>query len=793
MIRMTTRRSGRLGLALTTAFVTAAALLMQAPAHALPAGAPKIGMVCTPGTISGSTHRFDLVTGAGDIQTPDGNTVFMWSYADANDPDPDLSAFQYPGPNLCVTQDEIVEVHLHNTLPEASSIMFPGQDAGVTASGGAAGLFTREAASGGDVMYSFTAGSPGTYLYESGTDVTKQVEMGLYGALIVRPTAGPNFAYNAPATQFDPGREYLLLLAEIDPALHHAVETGKQYDWTTRHNRYYTVNGRSFPDTIQDNGSDLLPSQPYGALVRIQPTTPGDQPALIRMLDAGMDNHPFHPHGNHTTQIAQDGSLVAPTEHFGETIGSGQTEDFLIRWDNKGTDTSGQSFNDDWNPVDNPLPVAQPNYRNLTFKDGNTWYSGSPYLGYKGTLPTGTLSQNVCGEWYFPWHSHALNEFTNFDEGFGGMATLLRVDPPSGCFAAPNSAKILRGTLNAGTFAGLAVDDLSYYKVNSTTTGDPRVSDWYGQFSNVQPGSTNLKVTYKGNDLFPYAQNFNTLVSTGTGNAGTLPTGWAFTETGGNTTYAANNGSSATGNTYSYGANGSTERALGGLRTGSFSTIVGAAFTNNTGGTITSLSVGFTGEQWRYGGGGAFGVDQLNFSYSTNATNLTNGTWNSVSGLDFTSRVTTGATRALDGNASANRLAVNGTITGFSIAPGATYRIRWTDFDRGGSAVADDGLAVDDLSITPGGPTVSTTVSVWNWGTSSWTQIAGPTPVGATDVTVANNTLVPASPPGAWADYIGTGANKGSVRVRVLSTGVSGATASFVTGGNLMRLVYTAP
>src|SRR4029077_7769138 len=146
MITMTSKRSRRLGLALGTALLTVAGLLMQAPAHALPAGAPKIGMVCTPGTISGSTHRFDLVTGAGDIQTPDGNTVFMWSYADANDPDPDLSAFQYPGPNLCVTQDEIVEVHLHNTLPEASSIVFPGQFGGVTASGDAAGLFTQEAA-----------------------------------------------------------------------------------------------------------------------------------------------------------------------------------------------------------------------------------------------------------------------------------------------------------------------------------------------------------------------------------------------------------------------------------------------------------------------------------------------------------------------------------------------------------------------------------------------------------------------------------------------------------------------
>ena len=56
------------------------------------------------------------------------------------------------------------------------------------------------------------------------------------------------------------------------------------------------------------------------------------------MINAGAVNHPFHPHGNHTRQIAQDGRLRRrrPTEHFGETIGSGQTEDFLLRWDDAG-------------------------------------------------------------------------------------------------------------------------------------------------------------------------------------------------------------------------------------------------------------------------------------------------------------------------------------------------------------------------------------------------------------------------------------------------------------------------
>jgi multicopper oxidase len=778
-----TNRTRRLGLVLSLAAGVALLLSIGAPAQS--PGMPKTGMVCTNGP------SFALTTTTGNIQTPDGNDVFMWGYSANSD-------FQAPGPVLCVDQGDTVTVTLNNTLPEPVSIVFPGQE-GVSASGGAAGLLTNEAPTGGSVTYTFTASRPGTYLYESGSDPSKQVEMGLYGALVVRPTMGSNFAYNNASTQFDTNREYLLLLSELDPDLHHAVETNGTYDFTKLHNRYFSINGREFPDTIQDNGSALLPNQPYGALVRLQPSDAGNasQNALVRMINAGTLNHPFHPHGNHTKEIAQDGRLVASSEHFGETIGSGQTKDYTLRWDNQSTDTAGHSFNDNWNPVTNPLPVSGPNYRNVAF--GNpTFYSGDPYLGYKGTLPTGTASLNLCGEWFFPLHSHALDEFTNFDAPFGGMGTLLRVDPRGGCFAFPTSTKIQSGTLNSGSVTNLGADDTSYYKVNSTTSGT-RTTDWYGQLSSIPAGAGSLKVTYKGNDTLPppatYTQDFNSLASSGTSSS--LPSGWALSEsgTGANTTYTANNGSLSTANTYSYGSTGNGDRAFGGLRgTGGSALVptIGSAFTNTTGGTITSLAVSYTGEQWRLGASGQ-GPDRLDFQYSTNATSLTTGTWTDVNSLDFNSPVTSGTVGALNGNSAANRTAVSGTITGLSIAPGVTYRIRWTDFDRGGSAIADDGLAVDGLSITPAiaSPTFATTVSVWNWLTSSWVQIAGPTPVGATDVTVANNTVVPAAPaPGSWASYIGTGTNKGLVRVRVVSTGAS---TNFVTGGNLMKLVYDAP
>ncbi len=77
------------------------------------------------------------------------------------------------------------------------------------------------------MTYQFTADHPGTFLYQSGTDPAKQVQMGLFGALVVRPSMGASFAYNDGSTQFNPGAEFLILLSEIDPTLHARAEAGQ--------------------------------------------------------------------------------------------------------------------------------------------------------------------------------------------------------------------------------------------------------------------------------------------------------------------------------------------------------------------------------------------------------------------------------------------------------------------------------------------------------------------------------------------------------------------------------------
>ncbi len=196
------------------------------------------------------------------------------------------------------------------------------------------------------------------------------------------------------------------------------------------------------------------------------------------------------------------------------------------------------------------------------------------------------------------------------------------------------------------------------------------------------------------------AQNFDALANSGTTNPLSLA-GWSMTESGGggrdNEQYAADTGSSNTGDTYSYGASGAAERALGALRSGTLIATFGACFVNNTGAAIEALDIAYAGEQWRLGTTAR--TDRLDFQYSLDATDIATGTWVDVDGLDFITP-DTGTVGAKDGNDATHRVPRSANIGGLSIANGATFWVRWSDADASG---ADDGLAVDDFSLTARG------------------------------------------------------------------------------------------
>lgn len=195
-----------------------------------------------------------------------------------------------------------------------------------------------------------------------------------------------------------------------------------------------------------------------------------------------------------------------------------------------------------------------------------------------------------------------------------------------------------------------------------------------------------------------YTQNFNTLISSGSttwANNSTL-SGWYHAA--GTNTLIAGTGSGNSGSLYSFGSTGSSERALGSVASGSTDTLFYGVLLKNTGtSNITSITVTYTGEQWRNGSNAA--VQSLFFAYSVTATAINTGAYTPLSALNFASPIhTNAAATSLDGNSSANKIAgITATITGLNIAPNSTIMLRWADPN---DLSNDHGLAIDDLTAT---------------------------------------------------------------------------------------------
>ena len=382
--------------------------------------------------ITGPT--FNLQASAGYISTPDGDSLLVWGYGEQG------RRMQYPGPTLIVNQGDTVTINLTNRLPEPVSMVFPGQE-GVSASGGSTGLLTQESTSSTDtVTYSFVASRPGTFHYHSGTRPEIQVEMGLVGALIVRPAGAPDQAYAHPDTRFD--QEYLFLLTEMDPEIHYQVEAGlyDQVDTNSYTPVLWFINGRNAPDTLAPANHPTMPYQPYNCLPRLHP----GEDLLLRVVGAGRDLHPFHTHGNHSLLVGRDGRMLSSTPgagpdlavaDFTQQVLPGGTYDALFTWtgDQLGFDIYGHAPGDPLEPAEyapdhgKPLPVVLPELQDLTF---GGFYSGSPFLGAFAALPPGEGGLNANGGLFFMWHSHTERELVNNDIFPGGMMTMLIVEPP---------------------------------------------------------------------------------------------------------------------------------------------------------------------------------------------------------------------------------------------------------------------------------------------------------------------------------------------------------------------------
>ncbi|HEX4597379.1 MAG TPA: multicopper oxidase family protein [Burkholderiaceae bacterium] len=410
-------------------------------------------------TGTGTVNTFSLVATQGYITQPDGASIYSWGYGCASGSSPSFVPYstgafcptmQVPAPTLVVTENVPFTVTLTNNLPAAAgntSLIFPGLQV-VSASGGVAGLRAQEATPGGSVTYTLVATTPGTHNYLSGTQTDLQVEMGMYGAVVVRPASPPTAcsaigadigqklgsgnpgvdfrlapsAYDHAATCYD--REYLTQWMELDPRIHLAAEaqvktiascgasptnpcpTALDVKTEPYHPAYFLINGRSMPDNMDASYAPNYPNQPYNANPHMHP---GDL-TLVRIIGQGHWQHPFHEHGNHVRILARDGNLIVsqtdPAKlggrmEFNTDTTPGQAEDGIFYWSGRGLgwDIYGHSPGNAGNPPCVP--------------DANGYYTVA-----SGASPSAPNYYEWCAD-----HNHPLETSPVGAVGSGGPAT----------------------------------------------------------------------------------------------------------------------------------------------------------------------------------------------------------------------------------------------------------------------------------------------------------------------------------------------------------------------------------
>jgi manganese oxidase len=264
---------------------------------------------------------FHLYATDGYLETADGRTLYIWGYSLENRP----GSATLPGPLLEVNEGDIVKITLTNIGPSKEgvhhvphTIHLHGLD--VNQENDGVPDTAPPVRVGQSFTYVFEATHAGTYWYHCHVDTVEHLTMGMYGALIVHAANGAQTAWTGgPA--YD--RAYTLLLSEVDPEWSQAIAEDRSAELTRYEPRYFMINGKSFPATMDD--PETHPSGYLGERV------------LIRLINAGYQWRSMHLHGFHFEVIASDGRPL-PQPYLKDTlsIAPGERYDILVQLDQLG-------------------------------------------------------------------------------------------------------------------------------------------------------------------------------------------------------------------------------------------------------------------------------------------------------------------------------------------------------------------------------------------------------------------------------------------------------------------------
>lgn len=247
------------------------------------------------------SDNIELVMRDGIIDMIDGTPVYHYGWGFRSGGLDRTDELHVPGPVLWSNADDVVEVTVTNSLNAPHSFFIEG----VVDSG--------PIAPGDTVTLTFDAPEAGTYLYQDGINRPVNRTLGLHGVLIVMPADGSlRLSPALDAQYWTFVTQWVWLFNSIDPTYNARAQAGRTIDAdefvANFRPRYFTLNGR------------------IGSLAAHVETAPDSvvvdrigNPALIRMVNAGITMHGPHIHGNHCYVVGVDGA-VPPTIMWKDTF-----------------------------------------------------------------------------------------------------------------------------------------------------------------------------------------------------------------------------------------------------------------------------------------------------------------------------------------------------------------------------------------------------------------------------------------------------------------------------------------
>lgn len=200
-----------------------------------------------------------------------------------------------PGPEIRVTEGDLVRITLENTHNQPHTLHFHGVISVAMEMDGVPHT-SLQVLPGESYTYEFVATNPGTHAYHCHVDTFTHHDFGMYGAIIIEP--------RDEEVVWD--RDYTLILDEWDSRQSFGGRHEPDYN-------YFLINGKAFP------------------LVDVYEIPEGEV-GLLRLMNMGYEPHAMHLHGANFLVTHKDGyPLPAPYQADTLMVAPGERYHILIK------------------------------------------------------------------------------------------------------------------------------------------------------------------------------------------------------------------------------------------------------------------------------------------------------------------------------------------------------------------------------------------------------------------------------------------------------------------------------